>query len=63
MSSSKKMYVFAAANLFSLVLAYVFFENALPSTWCFFAAILSGLIYYLIQLNLQIDKNSTMAKM
>jgi hypothetical protein len=63
MSSGKKMYVFAAANLLSLVLAYVFFENALPSTWCFFAAILSGLIYYLIQLNLQIDKNSTMAKM
>jgi hypothetical protein len=63
MSSSKKMYLFASANLISLILAFIFFENALPSTWCFFAAILSGFIYYLIQLNLQIDKNSTLVKM
>ncbi len=50
LSSSKKMYVFATANLISLVMAFIFFENALPSTWCFFAAILSGMIYYMIQL-------------
>jgi hypothetical protein len=52
MSSSKKMYLFASANLISLLLAFVFFENALPSTWCFFAAVLSGLIYFMIQINL-----------
>jgi len=56
MSSSKKMHLFGSANLMSLLLAFVFFENALPSTWCFFAAILSGFIYYLIQLNLQTAK-------
>ncbi len=57
MSSSKRMYVFASANLVSLILAYVFFENALPSTWCFFAAILSGFIFYMIKINLKLKNH------
>ena len=28
--------------------AYIFFTNSIPSTWCFFAAILSGCIYWII---------------
>ncbi len=61
LSSSKKMYVFATANLISLVLAFVFFEHALPSTWCFFAAILSGFIYYFIQLSAKNEVKNTLS--
>jgi len=48
LSSLKGAKVLATANLFALVLAYVFFKHSLPSTWCFFAAILSGIIWWMI---------------
>jgi hypothetical protein len=49
-SSLKGAKVLAVANFIALVLAFVFFKHSLPSTWCFFAAILSGIIYWIVTL-------------
>ena len=49
-SSLKGAKVLATANFIALVLAFVFFKHSLPSTWCFFAAILSGIIYWIVTL-------------
>ncbi len=48
LSSLKGAKVLATGNFFALVLAYVFFKHSLPSTWCFFAAILSGIIWWMV---------------
>ena len=50
-SSLKGAKVLATANFIALVLAFVFFKHSLPSTWCFFAAILSGIIYWIVRMN------------
>ena len=50
-SSLKGAKVLAIANFIALVLAFVFFKHSLPSTWCFFAAILSGIIYWIVRMN------------
>ena len=50
-SSLKGAKVLATANFIALVLAFVFFKHSLPSTWCFFAAILSGIIYWIVRVN------------
>ncbi len=49
-SSLKGAKVLAIGNFIALILAFVFFKHSLPSTWCFFAAILSGIIYWIIKL-------------
>jgi hypothetical protein len=49
-SSLKGAKVLATANFIALVLAFIFFKHSLPSTWCFFAAILSGIIYWIMTL-------------
>ena len=49
-SSLEGAKVLATANFIALVLAFVFFKHSLPSTWCFFAAILSGIIYWIVTL-------------
>ena len=48
LASYKRVRVFAYINLVAFALAFFFFEKALPSTWCFFAALLSGIIYWLL---------------
>jgi hypothetical protein len=48
LASHKPVRAFAYVNLFAFVLAFLFFKQALPSTWCFFAAILSGIIYWIL---------------
>ena len=50
-SSLKGAKVLATANFIALVLAFIFFKHSLPSTWCFFAAILSGIIYWIVRMN------------
>ncbi len=50
-SSLKGARVLAVANFIALVLAFIFFKHSLPSTWCFFAAILSGIIYWIVRMN------------
>jgi hypothetical protein len=47
-SSVKNMKVFGILNVMALCISYIFFTNSIPSTWCFFAAILSGCIYWII---------------
>ncbi|MFA6260549.1 MAG: DUF6629 family protein [Bacteroidia bacterium] len=49
-SSVRGMKVLAIGNLIALGITYFFYRNALPSTWCFFAAILSLIIYWIIQI-------------
>jgi len=49
-SSLKGAKVLASANFVALILAFLFFKHSLPSTWCFFAAILSGIIYWIVTL-------------
>jgi hypothetical protein len=50
-SSLKGARMLAVANFIALVLAFIFFKHSLPSTWCFFAAILSGIIYWIVRVN------------
>jgi hypothetical protein len=50
-SSLKGAKVLATANFIALISAFIFFKHSLPSTWCFFAAILSGIIYWIVQMN------------
>ena len=45
-SSHKLMRVFGIATLISVAIAGWFFFETFSSVWCFFAAILSGLIYW-----------------
>ncbi len=44
-SSDRRIQGIGAAQLMGLAIAYGFYRNALPSVWCFFAAIVSALIY------------------
>lgn len=47
-SSRNGVFWLAVSNFISLLIAYYFFRHALPSTWCFFAAVLSGIIYWIL---------------
>ena len=49
LSSLKGVKLLALANFIALILCFMFFQYALPSTWCFFAAFISGLIYWIIR--------------
>ncbi len=49
LSTVKGTKILATANLISLMFAFLFFSQALPSVWCFFAAILSGIIYWILK--------------
>jgi hypothetical protein len=49
-SSLKGAKVLATANFIALISAFIFFKHSLPSTWCFFAAILSGIFYWIVTL-------------
>ena len=48
-SSLKNIRIFAMVNILALILSFTFYKQALPSTWCFFSAILSGCIYWLLK--------------
>ncbi len=51
-SSIRNMTTFGFMLLISYIISYQFYFNSLISIWCFFAAILSGLVYVIIlQLN------------
>jgi hypothetical protein len=61
LASYKPVRAFAYINLLAFILAFVFFKQALPSTWCFFAAILSGVIYWILnpKKNTNTDKHQS----
>lgn len=48
LSSLKGVKILALSNFIALLLCFIFFQFALPSTWCFFAAFLSAIIYRII---------------
>ena len=50
-SSTKNMWLFGAALCISYVIAQIFYHLFFASIWCFFAAILSLLIVYIIYSN------------
>ena len=47
-SSIRKMYLLGIIMALSCLLTGIFFKEYLTSVWCFFAAIISGLIYFII---------------
>lgn len=47
-SSRKGMTSYGLANIFGLIIAGIFYESSVPSTWCFFSAIFSIMIYRII---------------
>lgn len=52
LSSLKGVKVLAIINFIALIFCFYLFQLALPSTWCFFAAFISSIIYWIIwQLN------------
>lgn len=47
-SGVKKMYIFGLLVLVSCIITGIFYREYLTSVWCFFAAIISAVIYYII---------------
>lgn len=47
-SSIKKMWILGLASLVSFIVSFVVYTTFLTSIWCFFAAILSMLIYWIV---------------
>jgi hypothetical protein len=48
-SSVKRMWIMGGMILISLAVTVVFFSEFLTSVWCFFAAILSMMVYWILQ--------------
>ncbi len=48
-SSVKRMNLFGALSFFSCLLTGVFYKEYLTSVWCFFAAIISAVVYLIIK--------------
>ncbi|MGI9190799.1 MAG: DUF6629 family protein [Chitinophagaceae bacterium] len=44
LSSIRGLVILGITNAIALLISFLFFQEALPSVWCFFAALLSGLI-------------------
>lgn len=51
-SSLRFMWVFGVLTLTSAVVAEIFYRNTFTSVWCFFGALLSLVLYKIIQVNL-----------
>jgi hypothetical protein len=47
-SGLKKVWVLSLAIFISYLITYIFYDDYIISVWCFFASILSGLIFYLL---------------
>ena len=47
-SSRKGMTAYGLANLLGLIIAGMFYQSSVPSTWCFFSAIFSIMIFRII---------------
>jgi hypothetical protein len=48
-SSRKGMTAYGLANLIGLIIAGIFYQSSVPSTWCFFSAIFSIMIFRIIK--------------
>jgi hypothetical protein len=47
-SSFKKVWILSFAIFTSYLITFIFYDDYIISVWCFFASILSGLVFYLI---------------
>jgi hypothetical protein len=47
-SSNRKMRIMAILMMLSCLLAAIFYKEYLTSVWCFFAALISGVIYWIL---------------
>ncbi len=56
LSGKRKMWMFGISLTITLLLSAVFFKLYLVSVWCFFAAITSGVVYYILLQNTQNEK-------
>ncbi|MBU3676080.1 MAG: hypothetical protein FGM54_02725 [Chitinophagaceae bacterium] len=56
LSSIRGLLVLGITNAMALLISFLFFQEALPSVWCFFAALLSGLIAYMIPIKYQVSQ-------
>lgn len=48
-STTKRMWMFALSILLSYIFTKLFFNDYIISVWCFFAAVSSGMVYYILQ--------------
>lgn len=48
-SSIKRMYVMGIVMALSFIISAVFYMQCLTSVWCFFAAVISFMVYYIIR--------------
>lgn len=48
-SSIKRMYLMGTLMFFSCLVTAIFFTQFLTSVWCFFAALISGVIYWILR--------------
>jgi hypothetical protein len=58
-SSIKRMHIFGTLMLLSCIVTAIFFTQYLTSVWCFFAALISGVIFWILRdskRNLAIEK-------
>jgi hypothetical protein len=47
-SSFKKVWILSFAIFTSYLITFIFYDDYIISVWCFFASILSGLVFYLL---------------
>lgn len=47
-SGLKKVWILSLAIFISYLITFIFYDDYIISVWCFFASILSGLIFYLL---------------
>jgi hypothetical protein len=43
------MWIFGLSVGISLLIAYVFYELSIGSVWCYFSALISGVIYFVVK--------------
>jgi hypothetical protein len=56
-SGMKKMWLLGTLIFVSYIVSSIFFSNYVVSVWCFFAAVISGIVYLIVkQNNLEISK-------
>lgn len=58
MSSYKKMVLLGMAVLSSYIVSQIFFEGYVISVWCFFAALISGTVYFITSAIPEMDKST-----
>jgi hypothetical protein len=62
LSSHKKMWMLGSAVLFSSVVTQLFFANIFISVWCFFAALISVVVYVIVSEMSRTDQLSVSGK-